>query len=114
MNDIWHFFIGIGDGLQNALGTANILPVLLIGILIGLFQPKGDNLGIKALLVLLVAVLLPSLWPTLHGGAPVWPDLRHLSVIAQIIVLYVLAYGIIGSLAALRSLMAGGKKAAAH
>jgi len=115
MNDIWSFFLGLGDGLQNSLSAANTLPVLLLGILIGLFQPKADNLGIKALLVLAIAILIPALWPTLHGGAPVWPDIRHLSTIVQIFMLYVLAYGIMGSLGALKSLLAGGgKKAAAH
>lgn len=114
MNDIWSFLVGLADGLQNAMNAANVLPVLLLGILIGLFQPKADNLGIKALLVLAIAVLVPALWPTLHGGSPNWPDIRHLSTIVQIFMLYVLAYGLMGSLGALKGMMSGGKKAAAH
>ncbi|MEI9905192.1 MAG: hypothetical protein WDN06_15475 [Asticcacaulis sp.] len=37
MNDIWNFIQGLGDGLQGALAAANLLPVMIIGILIGLF-----------------------------------------------------------------------------
>ncbi|MGZ3306675.1 MAG: hypothetical protein ACXU8U_12515 [Asticcacaulis sp.] len=103
MNDIWNFFLGLGDGMSNALSAANTLPVLLIGILIGLFQPKSENLGAKALITVIIAVLGPALWPTLNGGRPHWPDISHLSVIVQILMLYVVAFGIIGVVGALKS-----------
>ncbi len=103
MNDIWNFFLGLGDGMSNALGAANTLPVLIIGILIGLFQPKAEHLGTKALITLAIAILVPALWPTLNGGHPKWPDVSHLSVIVQIFMLYIVAFGIIGVFGALKS-----------
>lgn len=115
MNDIWNFLLGLGDGMSNALGAANTLPVLIIGILIGLFQPKADHLALKALITLLIAILVPALWPTLNGRAPVWPNVAHLSTIVQIFMLYIVAFGIIGVFGALKSAFSGGGKAkAAH
>jgi hypothetical protein len=103
MNDLWNFFLGLGDGMSNALSAAHTLPVLIIGIVIGLFQPKAEHLGTKALITLAIAVLVPALWPTLDGRQPVWPDIRHLSTIVQIFMLYIVAFGIIGAIGALKS-----------
>ncbi len=114
MNDLWSFFLGLGDGLQNALSAANTLPVLLIGILIGLFQPKPAGYALKALIVLIIAMAVPIFWPTLSGRQPVWPDLRHLSTIVQIFMQYVVAFGIIGALGSLKSLRKAPAAKAAH
>ena len=103
MNDLWNFFLGLGDGMSDALSAAHTLPVLIIGILIGLFQPKNEHLGTKALITLAIALLVPALWPTLNGHQPIWPDVRHLSTIVQIFMLYIVAFGIIGAIGALKS-----------
>jgi RsiW-degrading membrane proteinase PrsW (M82 family) len=103
MNDLWNFSLGLGDGMQNALVAAHMLPILIIGVLIGLFQPKAEHLGTKALITLAIAILVPALWPTLDGRQPVWPDIRHLATIVQIFMMYVVAYGIIGVVGALKS-----------
>jgi len=114
MNDLWNFFIGLGDGMSDALSAAHTLPVLIIGILIGLFQPKNEHLGTKALITLAIAVLGPALWPTLNGHQPNWPDIRHLSTIVQIFMLYIVAFGIIGAVGALKSGLKPKAAKAAH
>ena len=103
MNDLWNFSLGLGDGMQNALGAAHMLPVLIIGVLIGLFQPKAEHLASKAFITLAIALLVPALWPTLNGRQPEWPDVRHLSTIVQVFMMYVVAFGIIGVIGALKS-----------
>jgi len=114
MNDLWNFFLGLGDGMSDALSAAHTLPVLIIGILIGLFQPKNEHLGTKALITLAIAILVPALWPTLNGHQPVWPDIRHLSTIVQIFMLYIVAFGIIGAIGALKSGLKPKAAKAAH
>ena len=55
MNDIWNFILSLGDGLQATLAAVNLMLVLLIGLVIGIFQQKNDSLALKALLTVLGA-----------------------------------------------------------
>ena len=111
MNDIWNFFLGLGDGLQDSLSAVNILPILLVGLAIGVFM-KAENYALKALFALILVLAIRILWPTVSGHRAALPDLRHLSAIVQIFLLYVFAYGIIGMVGSLKSVTKGAAKAA--
>ena len=96
MNDIWNFLLSLGDGLQDALAAVNLLLVLIIGLIIGLFQQKNDSLALKALLTVLGAYAVSIFLPRLTGDPLHIPDFRHLSAIVQVIMMYVFAYGVVG------------------
>lgn len=96
MNDIWNFILSIGDGLQDALAAVNLMLVLLIGLAIGIFQQKNDNLALKALLTVVGAYLISIFLPRLTGDPLAIPDFRHLSAIAQVLMMFVFAYGVVG------------------
>jgi hypothetical protein len=115
MNDIWHFFTGVSDGFSNALSTLNPLPVLIAAILIGLFQPKADRLGLKALLAVVVVLAFQIFLPVVmrHGYAR-WPDLSHIGAVVDLFLLYVFAYGMIGVLGGLKGMTKLGAAKAAH
>jgi hypothetical protein len=103
MNDIWNFILSLGDGLQGALATVDLLMVLLVGLIIGLFQPKGDKLALKAALAVLVVFAIRLLLPSLSGHRIEMPDFRHLGAIVQLLLMYFFAYGVIGVLGALKA-----------
>ncbi|MBW8880730.1 MAG: hypothetical protein JF615_04675, partial [Asticcacaulis sp.] len=105
MNDIWNFLVGLGDGLKDALNAVNPLPVLVIGILIGFFQPKPDRYLLKAAVAVVLAIGVQIMWPALLGRAMAMPDIRHLASIAQVFILFFFAYGIIGVLGTLKTAM---------
>jgi hypothetical protein len=115
MNDIWHFFLGIGAGFNEALSTLNPLPVLIVAILIGLFQPKADRLGLKALAAVLLVLAFQVFAPVVmsHSQAR-WPDLSHIGVIVDLFLMYVFAYGMIGVLGSLKGAAKLGAAKAAH
>ena len=96
MNDIWNFILSLGDGLQDALAAVNLLLVLLIGAVIGLFQQKNDSLALKALLTVVGAYAASIFLPRLTGDPLAIPDFRRLSAIVQVIMMYVFAYGVVG------------------
>ncbi len=112
MNDIWNFLVGLGDGLKDAYNSVNPVPVLLIGILIGFFQPKPDRYLLKAAIAVVLAIGIRMLWPALIGRAMDIPDVRHLSSLVQLFILFIIAYGAVGLLGTLKSAMKfEGKKA---
>jgi hypothetical protein len=102
MNDIWNFILSLGDGLQDALSTVDLLMVLIVGLVIGLFQPKPDKLALKALLAVAVVYAIRLLLPSLSGHRVSLPDLRHLGAIVQLFLMYVFAYGVIGVIGAIK------------
>lgn len=103
MNDIWNFILSLGDGLQDALATVDLLMVLVVGLVIGLLQPKADRLAIKAALAVLVVFAIRLLLPSLSGHRIELPDLRHISALVQLFLMFVFAYGVIGVLGAVKS-----------
>ena len=111
MNDIWNFILGLGDGLQDALSAVNVLPILVVALVIGIvFKP--EQYAVKALVALILVLAIRIMWPTLSGHRAALPDLRHLSAIVQIFLLYVFAFGMIGMIGSLKSVSKGAAKAA--
>ena len=96
MNDIWNFILSLGDGLQATLAAVNLMLVLLIGLVIGIFQQKNDSLALKALLTVLGASAVSIFLPRLTGDPLHIPDFRRLSAIVQVVMMYVFAYGVVG------------------
>jgi len=115
MHDIWQFFANLSDGFRDALSGLNPLPVLIVAILIGLFQPKPDRLGLKALLAVVIVLAFQIFSPVVmsHGMAR-WPDVSRIGAIANLFLLYVFAYGMIGVLGSLKSATKLGAAKAAH
>jgi len=105
MNDIWNFFVGLSDGFREALADVNPLPILLVAILIGLLQKKSEKYALKAGGALLAVLAFNIFLPVVRGGQPNWADIRHIESIAQYFLLYVFAYGMIGVLGSVKSLM---------
>ncbi len=103
MNDIWNFILSLGDGLQGILATVDLLMVLLVGLIIGLFQPKADKLALKALLAVVIVYAIRLLLPSLSDHRIALPDFRHIGAVVQIFLMYVFAYGVIGVLGALKA-----------
>jgi hypothetical protein len=96
MNDIWNFILSLGDGLQDSLAAVNLMLVLLIGLVIGIFQQKNDSLALKALLTVLGAYAVSIFLPRLTGDPLHIPDFRRLAAIVQVVMMYVFAYGVVG------------------
>jgi hypothetical protein len=112
MNDIWNFFQDLADGLNAALNGVNPLPVLIIAILIGFFQPKPDRFLLKSTLAVVAAFAIQAVWPALMGRPMNFPDFMRLQSIVQLFILLVIAYGTIGLLGSLKTaLKFEGKKA---
>lgn len=105
MNDIWNFLLALGDGLKDAYNSVNPVPVLIVGILIGFFQPKPDRYLLKAAVAVVLAIGIRIFWPALIGRTMDMPDVRHLSSIVQVFILFIIAYGAVGLLGTLKSAM---------
>jgi len=105
MNDIWSFFIGLSDGFRAALADVNPLPILIVAIVIGLLQKKPERYAMKAAGALVLVLAFNIFLPVARGGQPAWADVSHISSIAQYFLMYVFAYGMIGVLGSLKSLM---------
>lgn len=114
MNDIWTFFTGLSDGFRAALGDVNPLPILIVAIVIGLLQPKSDKYALKAAAALLIVMAFNIFLPLVNGGQPNYPDFRHIGAIAQLFLLFVFAYGMIGVLGSLKVVLKLGAAKSAH
>ena len=87
---------------------------LIVAIVIGLLQPKSDRYAHKAGLALLIVMAFNIFVPVINGGQPNYPDFRHIGAIAQLFLLFVFAYGMIGVLGSLKSAMKLGAAKSAH
>ncbi len=105
MNDIWNSMLSLGDVLQDALAAVNLLMVLIVAVLIGLFQPKNDRPALKAFLAVAVVYAIRLLLPGLSGHRIALPDLRHLLPLLEIVLMFVFAYGVIAVLGSMKSAM---------
>jgi hypothetical protein len=105
MNDIWQFFISVSDGFRAALGSVNPLPILVVAIVIGLLQKKPEKYAIKAAAALVLVLAFNIFLPVVSGGRPAWADIQHIESVAQYFLMYVFAYGMIGVLGSMKSLM---------
>ncbi|MDC7676672.1 hypothetical protein [Asticcacaulis machinosus] len=82
----------IMDGVWAALMSLNIVPMVMVAGLIGLFQSKPAHYAVKALICLGLAILIDALWPLTFGGDMVIPAITQLEVQLQMVVLYGLGY----------------------
>ena len=106
MNDIWQFFQNLSEGFRDALGHVNPLPILVVAILIGLLQSKSEKYALKAGIALAVVLAFNIFMPVLvEGGRPAWADISRIESVAQYFLMYVFAYGMIGVLGGLKSVM---------
>ncbi|MFT4074717.1 MAG: hypothetical protein QM647_04230 [Asticcacaulis sp.] len=105
MNDIWSFFLGLSDGFRAALADVNPLPILIVAIVIGLLQKKPEKYAMKAAGALALVLAFNIFLPLVRGGQPAWADISRISSIAQYFLMYVFAYGMIGVLGSVKSLM---------
>ncbi len=115
MNDIWSFIQGLGDGLQGALAAANLLPVMIIAILIGLFTANSRP-ALKALIAVVLVFVVRMLPGAINGhlNVPNLPDFRHLAPIVELFLMYVFAYGLIAVIGSMKTTMKLGGAKAAH
>lgn len=115
MNDIWNFLQGLADGLQGALQATNLLPILIIGLLIGMFTANSRP-ALKALAAVVLVFVLKMIPGALNGhfALPGLPDLRHLSAIVELFLMYVFAYGLVAVIGNLKTTMKLGGAKAAH
>ncbi|MBW8734274.1 MAG: hypothetical protein JF571_08220 [Asticcacaulis sp.] len=106
MNDIWNSALSFGDLLQDALAAVNLLMVLIISLLIGLFQPKADKPALKAFLAVAIVYAIRLVLPALSGHRVAGlPDLRHVAPIVQLLLMYFFAYGVIAALGSFKTTM---------
>ena len=106
MNDIWNSAQSFGDLLQDSLAAVNLLMVLIVSLIIGLFQPKSDKPALKAFLAVAVVYAIRLLLPALSGHrVAALPDLRHLGPIIQLLLMYFFAYGVIAALGSFKTTM---------
>ncbi len=105
MNDIWNATLSLGDILQDALATVNLLMVLIVGMIIGLFQPKNDHHALKAALAVVIVYGIRLLLPSLSDHRVAMPDIRHLSSLLQILLMYIFAYGVIAVIGSAKTAM---------
>jgi hypothetical protein len=114
MNDIWNFILSISDGFREALSDVNPLPIMIIALLIGIFQPRPGNYSLKALAAVVVMLLWFIVSPTLSGHAVAYPDLSRVSRIVELFIMYIFAYGMIGVLGSIKGALRFGGAKAAH
>jgi hypothetical protein len=100
--------------MREGYGHVNPLPILVIALLIGLFQPRPGSYSLKALAAVVLMVLWNTLSPTLSGHAVVYPNLSHVAEIVELFVMYIFAYGMIGVLGSLKGALRFGGAKAAH
>ncbi|WKL58493.1 hypothetical protein Q1W73_05770 [Asticcacaulis sp. ZE23SCel15] len=82
----------IMDGVWAALMSLNIVPMVVVAGLIGLFQSRAAHFAVKALICLGLAILIDALWPLTFGGDMVVPAITQLEVQIQMVMLYGLGY----------------------
>ena len=115
MNDIWNFIQGLGDGLQDIMAATNLIPVILIAILIGLFTANSRH-ALKALAAVVLVFVVRAIPSALNGHLtiPGLPDYHRLAPIVGIILMYVIAYGVIAAIGNLKTGLKMGSAKAAH
>lgn len=115
MNDIWNFIQGLGDGLQDIMAATNLVPVILIAILIGMFTANTRH-ALKALIAVLLVFVVRALPSAINGhlSIPGLPDYHRLAPIVGILLMYVIAYGVIAAIGNLKTAMKLGGAKAAH
>ncbi|OYW78937.1 MAG: hypothetical protein B7Z26_08915 [Asticcacaulis sp. 32-58-5] len=95
----------IMDGVWAALMSLNIVPVVVVSALIGLFQAKPAHFAVKALMCLGLAILIDALWPLTFGGDVVIPAITQLEVQLQMMMLYILGYLILKAMIRVRRVL---------
>lgn len=115
MNDIWNFIQGLGDGLQDIMSATNLVPVILIAILIGMFTANTRH-ALKALIAVLLVFVVRAIPSALNGhlNIPGLPDYHRLAPIVGILLMYVIAYGVVAAIGNLKTSMKLGGAKAAH
>jgi hypothetical protein len=96
----------IMDGVWAACTSLNVLPMIVVASLIGLFQAKAAHFMVKALMCLGLAILIDALWPLTFGGDMVVPAITQLEVQLQMVMLYGLGYLILKGMVRVRRAIA--------
>ena len=106
MDGVMQFFWAMVDATQAAMIGANMVPILVVALIIGL-ATGGRFYWLKAIVAVVVAFPVAALWPKVYGMSPIWPDLTQIEAEIQVGVQFVLAWVIILAVGSL-------KLAAAH
>ncbi|MEI9903130.1 MAG: hypothetical protein WDN06_03450 [Asticcacaulis sp.] len=95
MNDYVQLALTLWDAARAAMIGLNPVPAIVISLLIGMGQAGRGGYIFKAIVAVVPAVVITSLWPVIYNDAPIWPDPSQLEVQIQIAVLIVVSYIII-------------------
>jgi hypothetical protein len=114
MQDIWKFLLTISDGFRDALVDVNPLPIMVIALVIGIFQPTTGGYSLKALGAVVLMVLWYIISPTFSGHAVAYPDYSRVSRVVELFVMYIFAYGMIGVLGSIKGALRFGGAKTAH
>jgi hypothetical protein len=91
MGELTELFWAMVDSTSAALVGLNPVPVLAIGLFIGLAF-GGRLYWLKALVAIIPAVIVSSLWPLAYSAGIIWPDIGQPEPQIQFIILFGLAW----------------------
>ncbi len=91
MGELTQLFWALADSTSAALIGLNPVPVLAIGLFIGLAF-GGRLYWLKALVAVIPAVVVSSLWPLAYNADIIWPDIGEPEPQIQFIILFGLAW----------------------
>lgn len=91
MGELTQLFWALVDSTSAALIGLNPVPVLAIGLFIGLAF-GGRFYWLKALVAVIPAVIVSSLWPLASNADIIWPDIGELEPQIQLVILFAMAW----------------------
>ncbi len=115
MNDIWSFLQHLGDSLQDVMAATNLIPVIFIAVLIGMFTANSRH-GLKALAAVVLVFVVRAIPSALNGRLNITglPDYHRLAPIVGILLMYLIAYGVIAAIGNFKTATKMGGAKAAH
>lgn len=102
MSELTQLFWAMVDSTSAALIGLNPVPVLVISLFIGLAF-GGRLYWLKALVAVIPAVVVSSLWPLVSNAGTIWPDIGEIEPQIQLIILFGIAWLVIRAAALLKS-----------
>jgi hypothetical protein len=90
------------DSTSAALIGLNPVPVLAISLFIGLAF-GGRFYWLKALVAVIPAMVVSSLWPLAYNADIIWPDIGEIEPQIQLVILFGLAWFTVRAAALLKS-----------
>ncbi len=94
MSELTQLFWAMVDSTSAALIGLNPVPVLVISLFIGLAF-GGRLYWLKALVSVIPAVVVSSLWPLASNVGAIWPDIGEIEPQIQLIILFGTAWLVI-------------------